>query len=76
MMDPHPWRADELWTRRRNLEGVVTRYVVRKNGGTRATGEVDRREEKSRYRRELVFVSRYASFRLLFPLFSSLWECL
>ena len=42
MMDPHSWRGDGVWTQSRNLEGMVTGYVIRRKGGTRTAGGVDR----------------------------------
>ena len=30
MIDPYPWRGDGVWTRRRDVEGMVMGYVIRK----------------------------------------------
>ena len=42
--DPHIWRGDGVWTRIRNLVGMVMRYVRRRKGGTRTTCGVDWRQ--------------------------------
>ena len=34
-MDPHPRRGDGVWTRSRNQEGIVIRYVIRIKGGAK-----------------------------------------
>ena len=39
--DPHPWRGDGVWTRSRNLEGMVMGHLIRK-GGTRTASGIDR----------------------------------
>ena len=73
MIDPHQWRGDGVWTRSRDLEGMVIGYVISTKGGARTTSGVERKYVGSRHRRELVFVStRCPSFRLFFLLFSSL----
>ena len=41
MIDPHTRRGDGVWTRSRNLEGMVVTYVVRRKGATRTARGVD-----------------------------------
>ena len=40
---PTPRRGDGVWTRSRNLEGMVIVYVIRRKSGTRTTSGVNRR---------------------------------
>ena len=41
MIVPHPWCGDGVWTRSRDLEGMVIGYVMRRKGGTTTSSGVD-----------------------------------